>query len=166
MMRRHPFRLGLTLMLGFALAATAPAQLPPTTSGGSGMALLNLDNTVALHGYDPVAYFTENEPVKGSKRILERLGGATYYFASRSSRYEFLRDAPRYQPQFGGYCAASLARGRLEDINPHLFVIYEGKLYLFNNPEAEAMFMRNPRRTASEAREHYFKIASQQRSTY
>ena len=56
--------------------------------------------------------------------------------------------------------------GRLEDINPHLFVIYEGKLYLFNNPEAEAMFMRDPRRTISEAREHYFKIATQQRSTY
>ena len=55
-----------------------------------------------------------------------------------------MRDAPRDQPQFGGYCAASLARGRLEDINPHLFVIYEGKLYLFNNPEAEARFIATP----------------------
>ena len=81
-MKRHPFRLWLTLVLGFGLAATALAQAPPTTSGGSGMALLNLDNTVALHGYDPVAYFTDNEAVKGNKRILERLGGATYYFAS------------------------------------------------------------------------------------
>jgi YHS domain-containing protein len=154
------------MLLGLALAATALAQAPPTTSAGSGMALLNLEDTVALHGYDPVAYFTDNEAVRGNKRILERLGGATYYFASPGSRYEFLRDATRYQPQFGGYCAASMAMGRLEDINPHLFVIYEGKLYLFNNPEAEARFMRNPRRTASEAREHYFKIASKQRSTY
>jgi YHS domain-containing protein len=97
---------------------------------------------------------------------LERLGSATYYFASRASRYEFLGDATRYQPQFGGYCAASLAAGRLEDINPHLFVIYEGKLYLFNNPDAEAMFMRDPRRTIHEAREHFFNIASKQRSTY
>jgi YHS domain-containing protein len=165
-MTRQLFRIGLALVLGLALTATAMAQAPPTTSGGSGMALLNLENTVALHGYDPVAYFTDNEAVRGSKRILERLGGATYYFASRGHRYEFLRDATRYQPQFGGYCAASMAMGRLEGINPHLFVIYEGKLYLFNNPEAEAMFMRNPRRTAHEAREHYFKIASQQRSTY
>ena len=44
------------------LAAVAPAQPPPTTSGGSGMALLNLDNTVALHGYDPVAYFERERP--------------------------------------------------------------------------------------------------------
>jgi YHS domain-containing protein len=156
--------LALALVLGLALAA--PAQSPPTTSGGSGMALLNLDNTVALHGYDPVAYFTENRAMRGNKRILERLGGATYFFASRASRYEFLGDATRYQPQFGGYCAASLASGRLEDINPHLFVIYEGKLFLFNNPEAQAMFMRDPSRAVQEAREHYFNLASKQRGTY
>jgi YHS domain-containing protein len=160
------FRLGLVLVLGLALAAAAMAQAPPTTSGGSGMALLNLENTIALHGYDPVAYFIDNEAVRGSKRILERLGGATYYFASGANRYEFLRDATRYQPQLGGYCAASMAVGRLEDINPSVFVIFEGKLYLFSSSEAEAMFMRTPRRMAVEAREHYFKLASKQRSTY
>jgi YHS domain-containing protein len=165
-MKTQPFRFLLTMLLGLALAATALAQAPPTTSGGSGMALLNLEDTVALHGYDPVAYFTDNEAVRGNRRILERLGGATYYFASRGSRYEFLRDAPRYQPQFGGYCAASMAMGRLEDINPHLFVIYEGKLYLFNNPEAEARFMRDPRPAVFEARQHYFNLATKQRSTY
>ena len=165
-MKMQPLRFLLTMALGLALAATAMAQAPPTTSGGSGMALINLDNTVALHGYDPVAYFTDNEAIRGNKRILERLGGATYYFASRGSRYEFLRDPTRYQPQFGGYCAASLAMGRVEDINPRLFVIYEGKLYLFNNPEAEARFMSDPRRVVHEARQHYFNIASKQRSTY
>jgi YHS domain-containing protein len=165
-MNRQAVKFWLTLALWFGLVATAPAQLPPTTSGGSGQALLNLDNTVALHGYDPVPYFTDHEAVRGNKRILERLGGATYYFASRGHRYEFLRDAPRYQPQFGGYCAASLAMGRLEDINPHLFVIYEGKLYLFNNPEIMAVFMRDPRRNIFEARQHYFKIAAARRSTY
>ena len=165
-MNMQLFRLGLAMLLGLALTATAPAQPPPTTSGGSGMALLNLDNTVALHGYDPVLYFTDNRAVRGNRRILQRLGSATYYFASGGSRYEFLRDAPRYQPQFGGYCAASLAMGRLEDINPHLFVIYEGKLFLFNNPEAEAMFMRDPRRIIHEARQHYFNFAAKQRSTY
>ena len=159
---------GILFILAAACLAT-PAlaqQQPPTTSGGSGMALLNLDNTVALHGYDPVAYFVDNRAVKGNKRLLERIGSATYYFASRGNRYEFLGNAPRYQPQFGGYCATSLARGRLEDINPHLFVIFDGKLYLFNNPDAEAAFLRDPRRIDYEARQHYFRLASQQRSTY
>jgi YHS domain-containing protein len=165
-MKTSTGKIWLALALVLGLVFTAMAQPPPTTSGGSGMALLNLDNTVALHGYAPVAYFTDNEAVRGNKRILERLGGATYYFASRGSRYEFLRDAPRYQPQFGGYCAASMAMGRLEDINPRLFVIYEGKLYLFSSPEAEARFMSDPRRVVSEARRHYFDLATKQRGTY
>jgi YHS domain-containing protein len=145
---------------GVYLVAGAMAQAPPTTSGGSGQALLDLDNTVALHGFDPVASFSDNEAVRGSQRILERLGGAAYYFASRGNRYEFLRNATHYQPQFGGYCAASLAMGRLEDINPRLFVIYAGKLYLFNNPEVMAAFMRDPRRNIYEARQHYDKITA------
>jgi YHS domain-containing protein len=156
----------LTLLLVFILVTTAMAQPPPTTSGGAGPALLNLDNTVALHGYDAVAYFTRNRAVKGSKRILERVGGATYYFASSGNRYEFLGDAPRYQPQFGGYCTTSLAMGRLEDINPETFLIYDGKLYLFNNQEFLDLFLRDPRRTIYEARQNYFKFATQLRSTY
>ena len=139
-MKMQAVKLWLTLLIMGGLVAAAGGQPPPTTSGGSGMALLNLENSVALHGYDPVAYFTRNRAVKGSKRIIERLGGAQYQFASRGDRYEFLRDAPSYQPQFGGYCATSLAMGRLEDIDPELFVIYDGKLYLFNNTEIPGHF--------------------------
>jgi len=113
-----------------------------------------------------VAYFTRNRAVKGSKRIIERIGGAEYHFASSGDRYEFLRDAPHYQPQFGGYCSTSMAMGRLEDINPKLFLIYEGKLYLFSNQEFLDLFLRDPRRTIAEARQHYFKLAMQQRGTY
>ena len=166
-MRRPRINLWVALAVVFGLVAAGTAQMPPpTTSGGSGMALLNLDNSVALHGYDPVAYFTEDRAVKGSKRIIERLGGAQYQFASRGNRYEFLRDAPRYQPQFGGYCATSMAMGRLEDVDPHLFAVIDNKLYLFNNPEAQDLFLRDPRRMVSEARAHYFKLATQQRTTY
>ncbi len=57
------------LLTTIGLTAAALAQRPPTTSGGSGMALLNLKNTVALHGYDPVSYF-EGEPTPGSRRVI------------------------------------------------------------------------------------------------
>jgi YHS domain-containing protein len=163
MVKMQAGKVWLTLLVVMGLVAAAAAQPPPTTSGGSGLALLNLDNTVALHGYDPMGYFLRHRAVKGNKRIFERIGGATYYFASRHSRYEFLRDAPSFQPQFGGYCATSMARGRVEDIDPHLFVIFEGRLYLFNNPESQAMFLQDPHRLIYEARQNYFRIATQQR---
>ncbi len=158
--------LGITFLLAaVGLAAAALAQ-PPTTSGGSGMALLNLENTVALHGYDPVAYFERQRPVKGNKRILERVGGATYYFASRSSRYTFLKDAPAYQPQFGGFCATSMAQGRREDIDPEIFAVFDGKLYVFKDDEARSRFLSDPRGIAAAATTNYFEMARRQRTYY
>ena len=156
----------LACLAALCLTAAAQKAPPPTTSGGSGSALLNLDDTVAVHGYDPTGYFFEKRAVKGNKRIHERLGGATYYFHSRASRYEFLSNAPQYQPQFGGYCATSMSRGRLEDINPQLFAVYNGKLYLFKDPEAQAIFQSNPERIIHEASAHYFELAKQKRERW
>jgi len=161
-------REGLWLVVSLSLLALTqvPLHAQPTTSGGSGEALLNLHNTVAMHGYDPVAYFTANRAVRGNKAILERLGGATYYFRTRGNRYTFLTDAPRYQPQFGGYCATSMARGILEDINPASFILYRGKLYLFKDDAAQAMFLTNPERTIHEATQNFFKLSSRKREFY
>jgi YHS domain-containing protein len=156
----------LAFLAALCFSAAAQKGPPPTTSGGSGEALLNLDNTIAVHGYDPMAYFTEKGAIKGNKRIYARIGGGTYYFASRASRYEFLSDAPRYQPQFGGYCTTSMSFGRLEDINPHVFALYNGKLYLFRDPEAQSLFWANPERTIRDATFNYFELAKKKRERW
>jgi YHS domain-containing protein len=161
--RRLAFVCWVTALAICCLAVVTPAQ-PPTTSGGSGVALLNLDNTVAAHGYDVVAYFNEDRARRGSNRIKERLGMATYYFASSRNRYQFLSDAPRYQPQFGGYDAMAMAVGRLEDIDPHVFAIYRGKLYLFRDANARAAFFQNPDHNINQATANYFEIAKERRS--
>jgi len=153
----------LTMLAAFCLAAGALAQ-PPTTSGGSGAALLNLDNTVAVKGYDVVAYFNDNRAVPGKRHIKERLGMATYYFASARSRYQFLTNAPQYQPQLGGYDAMAMALGRLEDINPQVFAIHRGKLYLFRDDAARTAFFQNPDHHIYQATGNYFEIAKQRRS--
>lgn len=36
----------------------------------------------AIKGYDPVAYFTQNKPVKGAADIVFEWSGATWHFAS------------------------------------------------------------------------------------
>jgi hypothetical protein len=156
----------MCVWLGVLVCLAAAAQAQKSTSGGSGQALLNLDNTVALHGYDPVAYFEDNEAVKGRKYIFERLGGATYWFSSRANRYTFLKNAPKFQPQFGGYCATSLSAGRLEDINPDEFAIYNDKLYMFRDSGAKNVFLSDPARISYAATQQYFRIASEQRQRY
>ena len=157
---------GIILLLAMVSLAAAALAQPPTTSGGSGMALLNLADTIALHGYDPVSYFEQEGPRRGNRYILERVGGATYLFASRANRYTFLGNAPAYQPQFGGFCTTAMAQGRLEDIDPEIFFIFDGKLYLFRDEGARTLFLNNPRGTIAAATHNYFETARKLRTYY
>jgi hypothetical protein len=40
-------------------------------------------------------------------------------------------DPDRYAPQYGGYCAGSMAMGELSVANPTAWTIVNGKLYMF-----------------------------------
>ena len=49
----------------------------------------NLENNLAIQGYDPVAYFKQNAAVKGSKDLAVFHQGVTYYFSSSANKEEF-----------------------------------------------------------------------------
>jgi YHS domain-containing protein len=92
---------------------------------------VNVDQAgVILHGNDAVAYFKQNKPVQGSTAYKSTYQGATYLFASAANKAEFDKNPAKYAPQYGGYCALNLSKGRLVDIDPNNFVIYKGKLYV------------------------------------
>lgn len=91
---------------------------------------VNQDHGVAIKGYDPVAYFTDNKPVKGSKAHSFVYEGVTYEFASAAHRKLFVADPEKYAPQFGGFCAYGTATGHKATIDPAAFTIVDGKLYL------------------------------------
>jgi YHS domain-containing protein len=92
---------------------------------------------VAIRGYDPVAYFKDNMPVKGSPAIEATYKGSRFLFASDANRALFVADPDRYAPQFGGYCAFGTARGYKAAIDPAAFTIVDGKLYLNYNPDVQ-----------------------------
>lgn len=95
---------------------------------------LNLENKVALQGYDPVAYFKQNKAVKGKKELASDYLGVTYYFADKENRAAFLKKPSGYEPQYGGWCAFAMGDyGKKVEVNPETFKIVEGKLYLFYN---------------------------------
>jgi len=94
----------------------------------------NVDSSgLALKGYDPVAYFTEQKPVTGKAEFTARHEGATYRFASAASRDAFLAEPAKYAPQYGGYCAFGMASGYKAPIEPDAWSVVEGKLYLNYN---------------------------------
>ncbi len=86
---------------------------------------------VAIMGYDPVAYFTMNDAVKGSgDHALEWLG-ATWLFANGEHRQTFIASPIKYAPQYGGLCSLGVAYGEVtREIDPEAWSIIKGKLYL------------------------------------
>jgi YHS domain-containing protein len=92
----------------------------------------NLESGLAIQGYDPVAYFTQNKAVEGNKQFSASYEGATYRFASAANKDLFLKDPKKYEPQYGGWCAYAMgATGEKVEIDPETFKILNGKLYLF-----------------------------------
>jgi len=94
----------------------------------------NLENKVAIQGYDPVAYFTQKKAVKGKTSITATYEGVTYNFSSQANKDLFLKKPTSYEPQYGGWCAFAMGDyGEKVEINPETFKIIDGKLYLYYN---------------------------------
>ena len=94
----------------------------------------NLDGELAIEGYDPVAYFKLNKAIKGKKELAVFHQGVVYRFSSVENKEEFKKNASRYEPEYGGWCAYAMgAKGEKVSIDPETFKILNGKLYLFYN---------------------------------
>lgn len=99
---------------------------------------------LAIQGYDPVAYFTEQRPVPGKPEFAYDWDGLRFQFASAAHRDRFAADPDRYAPNYGGNCAGTMAmRGERLPANPNYWLIIDGKLYLFAGQRGFAMFEKD-----------------------
>ena len=134
-MKRLKLILVSTLLL-FSFAASATAAEPINTLEKKLFGWK--PSGVAIRGYDTVAYFTDGKPVKGEEQYSTEWTGAKWLFASQEHLDLFNADPEQYAPQYGGYCAYGVAQDNLVKIEPDLWTIVDGKLYLnydekFNN---------------------------------
>lgn len=126
----------LARLIGTGLAALALLAGSPAGAADSPSVDVNAAG-LALDGYDPVAYFTDGEALKGDAAVATQWNGATWRFASTAHRDLFVADPKAYAPQFGGYCAFAVAHGHTAEGNPEYWAIVEGKLYLNLGPGAQ-----------------------------
>ena len=113
-------KLVIALMLFSALSTIAIAK-----------DLLNLDRSgVAIQGYDPVAFFTDNQPVKGKPQFQSEYRGAKYYFVSAEHKAAFDKEPAKYEPQFGGYCAYGASKGHTAPVKIEAWQIVNGRLLM------------------------------------
>jgi len=57
----------------------------------------------AIKGYDPVAYYTQGKPLKGTETFTYEWMGAEWLFASAEHLDLFKSSPEKYAPQYGGY---------------------------------------------------------------
>ncbi len=124
-----PFNTRFTALLPYALLAlllfahTARAADPEIYATKAG----------AIRGYDTVAYFSLEpgaKAVKGSDEFTHEYKGATWKFSSAENRDLFAGDPEKYAPQYGGYCAFAVSHDFTKSVNPNVWEIVDGKLYL------------------------------------
>jgi YHS domain-containing protein len=87
-------------------------------------------NGAALGGYDPVSYFTDKMPRKGSAAHQVVYRGSTFFFVNEKDKGIFNQNPGKYAPQFGGFCAYGAAQGYKVTTQPDAYVIVNDKLYL------------------------------------
>ena len=111
-----------TLMLVLSLGLPAPAAAAKDAVSTA------IFSSLAVSGYDAVAYFTEARPVEGRSRHETRWNRATWRFASAGNLARFKADPKSFAPQYGGYCAWAVAQGYTASSDPTAWRVVSGKL--------------------------------------
>lgn len=94
----------------------------------------NLENKVAIQGYDPVSYLEEKKAVKGKRELSVNINGAIYYTSSEKNKQLLKSNPAKYEPAYGGWCAFAMGdSGEKVEIDPETFKIVNGRLHLFYN---------------------------------
>ena len=132
-------RSAAALTVTLALASAAMAADEYNVSNG----ITLTGNPLGLHGVDPVSMFESEAPRIGDAVHTSAHDGVDYYFASEDARARFDADPAAYLPQFGGFCAFGVYKGKKLDGDVRFADIVDGKLYLFVNAAIFEQYLAN-----------------------
>ena len=140
-----------SLVLPISVFAAPPIN---TLSGG----LFDRQTGIAIRGYDSVAYFVDNKPVKGKEEFSTEWNGANWQFSSKDNLNLFKANPEKYAPQYGGYCAYGVAVDNLVSIEPDKFTIMNGKLYLNYDADVQSTWLKSPEKYINDADKKFAKL--------
>lgn len=117
-------------LASMAALATASGLVTRSALAAKPQIFTGLVEGVAVGGYDPVAYFTQGKPMKGSADHSLMHEGAEWRFSSADNRALFAANPAKYAPQYGGYCAYAVSQGYTAKGEPDVWKIVDDRLYL------------------------------------
>ena len=95
--------------------------------------IYNTQKGYVANGYDVVSYFS-NEALKGNDEYTFTYDNVNFKFSNEVNLNLFKSNPEKYTPQYGGWCAYAIAlKNKKVGIDPKIFEIRDGKLYLFYN---------------------------------
>ena len=136
-----------TVVMVAADRAPLAAEAAPTTG-----------KRLALSGYDPVSYFIDGHPEKGSAEYQASYDDATYWFKTAEHRATFVTDPDHYAPQFRGFCTVMLSRGTKYEADPEAWAIAAGRLYVFGSKASVSVFRAQTASVIEKATDNWAKL--------
>ncbi len=100
-------------------------------------------NGVAIKGYDPVAYFNQQNAVEGNDKYTTEWSGSKWKFVSQNNLDSFKTAPEKYVPQYGGFCAYGTSENHLSPTDPKAWTIAGGKLYLNYNSDVKQLWIKD-----------------------
>ena len=100
-------------------------------------------SSLAVGGYDAVAYFKDGKPVKGNAAFTFDYKGAKWQFASAENLNAFKANPTAYTPQYGGYCAWAVSQGYTASGDPLVWNIVGGRLFLNYDKSVQATWSKD-----------------------
>ena len=100
---------------------------------------------VSVGGFDLVSYRHPDGPVPGNPGFSMKYSGSTYLFANKSNLETFRADAERYLPAYAGFCAITLALGRITCPEYSNFKIEDDRLLVFEVTTGPQLWSRAAR---------------------
>lgn len=123
----------LALLAGGPIAAATTERIVSDPRSG-----------LAIGGFDPVAYFTDEKPLLGRDDYELSFGGVVWRFRNEGNRAAFLARPDAFMPRFGGYDPVSVTRGTSAPGHGEFWALVDDRLYLFFSEEARDGFTGNP----------------------
>lgn len=158
---KKPMVLIFAFLAGMTLDTLSPAAAGPAVNTTRGAVLVDGKPApgLAVHGYDVVAYFTDQKPVRGDAKFSIIHDDATYRFASKEHADTFKAAPDKYLPCYGGFCAFGISVGAKFDGDPLLWSLVGGKLYLNLDPDISAAFAKDVAGNIKKADANWPKLA-------
>lgn len=139
-LRRGLMASALIMACAFSVATPSLAFAQDQNS----VAAINVDaQGIALHGYDPVAYFKAKKPTLGLANLTHTFDGGTYRFSNLSNLEKFKANPTKYAPQFGGFCAMGVVLEKKLDGDPQAWRVVDEKLYLNINKDIQKKWLED-----------------------